>query len=338
MAAEMVLRGFAGRLGDLRGRMRFCHPLLSSKANGTDLFVATDMHWRSDGTGLKYVNEDDLSAFGTLWRESKSTTGPGVGVALIGREFMREVSTIVETGELENLPFTRDDELGCWIAIGRRVEFDACAERLARIARLVFDRELRRSASEAGKLSRAGAAALFVLRRTPGRRDTDVAIRELAAANIQDEHDLYRRLLAVLSAKLNVDADALDTWVKQHVESIRSAAFVGRLDPKNARLVRQVKSSRFPWNPRVWVHGVLRSASPSKAFTELQADKWHVVFEAAERVVRSTIVHDRPLESGSIHSARIGQVNSGFEGAHLWKKMETTPSHRKAHRLWMSKR
>ena len=114
MAAEMVLRGFAGRLGDLRGRMRFCHP----------------------------------------------------------------------------------------IAIGRRVEFDACAERLARIARLVFDRELRRSASEAGKLSRAGAAALFVLRRTPGRRDTDVAIRELAAANIQDEHDLYRRLLAVLSAKL----------------------------------------------------------------------------------------------------------------------------------------
>ena len=330
MVTETVLRGFSGRLGDLRGRMRFCHPILSAQGEGAGLFVATDIRWSLDGTGLESVNEEEISSFGTLWPESRSIIGPGVGVALIGSEFMRMVSASVGSAEAQGLPFSWDDELGCWIAIGRRAEFDQCAKRLAELSRVVFDRELRRCASEAGKLSRGGAAALFVLRRTPGRRDTDVAMRELAAANVQSEHDLYRRLLGVLSVKLRVSEDALDSWAKRHVESIRSAVFVGGLDPQNARLFRQVKSIQFESEPAVWGDDGWGSDDPSKAFTrhvsELSADET-VGASAGEKVVRNTIVHNRPLELGHVHIARIGQVGSGIREriyGGKWKQTQLT--------------
>lgn len=281
MAKDMVLRGFSGRTGDLRGRMRFCHPVLSPIGDGEDLFVATDIQWRPDGTGLKSVNRDEIGSFGTLWHESRSTTGPGIGVALVGSEFMREVLAALGGVEAAR-PFERDDELGCWTATFRRAEFDEFAKHLAASARDVFDRELRMSASKGGKLSRAGTAALFVLRRTPGRRDTDVAIRELMAANLQGEHDLYRRLLIVLSVKLGVSEVVLDRGAKRHLESIRSAAFVRGLDLQGGLLTLPEKSVQFESDYPIWVQRP------------------------------SSLPHGRPLELGYSHQAQIEQSTKGF--------------------------
>ena len=193
MITEMELRGFSGRSGDLRRRMRFCHPILSAKDGGPNLFVATDIQWMSDGTGLEPVNEEEIGSFGTLWRQSLRTIGPGMGVAVIGSDFMEAVAASIGSAEVGGLPFNLDETLGCWIAVSRRPEFDECATRLTALARVVFDRELRRCASAADELSKPGASALFVLRRAPGRREADVAIRELAAAYVQNEYDLYRR-------------------------------------------------------------------------------------------------------------------------------------------------
>ena len=237
MATDMVIRGFSGRVGDLRGRMRFCHPVLSRIGDGKDLFVATDIQWRPDGTGLKSVNRDEIGSFGSLWRERRSPAGPGIGVAVIGSEFKRQVSA---AGVEAASPFEWDDELGCWIATCPRAEFDEFAKRLAASARDVFDRELRMSASKGRKLSRAGAAALFVLRRTPGRRDTDVSIRELTAANLQGEHDLYRRLLIVLSVKLGVSEDVLDRTV---VRPRQFETYVEQAEDATERIRRQLAAA-----------------------------------------------------------------------------------------------
>ena len=330
MVKEMVLRGFSGRLGDLRGRMRFCHPILSAKGGGIDLFVATDMHWRSDGTGLEPVNEDEIGSFGTLWPESTRIISPGIGVALIGSDFMQSVSASVGSDEAKGFGFTWEDELGCWIAICRRAEFDECARRLATLSRAVFDRELRTCASESDKLSRAGASALFVLRRAPGRRDTDVAMRELAAANVQGDHDLYRRLLSVLSIKLGVDKDALDSQAKRHVESIRSAVFVKGLDPQNARLVHKVKSTQLASRPAVGGGKKWTSDVPCKKlvtyYAVLTADERRTA-SSGKKVIYSTIVHYRPLKLGRLLSAFFGLVGSDIRErtyGRKWKQTQDT--------------
>lgn len=314
MVTEMVLRGFSGRLSDLRGRMRFCHPILSPKGNEAALFVATSIDWRPDGTGLKSVNRDEISSFGTLWPASMSTVSPGVGVALIGSEFMREVSAAMGSAEAEKLPFKLDNELECWISIGQRSEFDQCAKNLAAASRVVFDRELRRSAL-ASSLSKAGAAALFVLRRAPGRRESDVAMRELAAAIVQGEHDLYRRLLAVLSVKLDLPENTLDRQAKRHVESIRTGDFVGRLDPQNAWVFRQVKSIQFLSEPSVLVYNVRRSGDPSNTFytyVSKSPASEKIAAYSEEGVAHTMIIQDRPPQLDHIQRTRIGRTSSGI--------------------------
>ena len=245
MGSNMHLRGFSGQVTNLRERMRFCHPILSTKNRGTDFLVVTDIQWSADGTGLEPVNEDEICSFGTMWTKSMRTIDPGVGVGLIGCDFMREVIDAVGVDVVESLPYKWDPELESWIAICQRTEFDECSKFLASSALKVFDRELRSCAINSNNLSKAGAAALFVLRRTPGRRETDVVIRELAATLIQREYDLYRRLLAVLSIKLLVDEDVLDKWAKRHLASIRTEVFMEELDFLNPWLIIEVKSTRI---------------------------------------------------------------------------------------------
>ena len=318
MVTEMVLRGLSSRISDLTGRMRFCHPILSPKGNEAALFVATNIEWSLDKTGLKSVDRDEINSFGTLWPTSKSTMDPGVGVAVIGNEFMREVSVAVGRTEAGNLPFNWDGELGCWIAIGRRHEFDQCAKRLAALSRIVFDRELRRSAS-ARNLSGVGAAALFVLRRTPGRRETDVAMRELAAANVQSEHDLYRRLLTVLSVKLDVPENSLDTQVKRYVESIRFADFVGELNPQDTRFVRPKKSVQVVSEPGTFEYDTWYSDYPSKTFytyaSKFSAHE-RVAVHSKGKVVRNTTIHDRPAKLVHTRRSRLGKISSG-----MWERI-----------------
>ena len=341
MLTEMVLRGFSARLGDLRGRMRFCHPILSPRHNGKELFVATDIQWKLDGTGLQPVSEDEVQSFGTLWSEGRSIMHPGIGVALIGSEFMAEVSLALGSAEVNVLPFNWDDELGCWIYVGPKVSMDQCAERLRTLSRQVFDLEFRRSASGFSKLSSTGSAALFVLRRTPGRRDTDVAMRELAAANVQNDHDLYRRLLAVLSVRLGVTESDLDEKVRRYVGSIRSALFLAELRTKNSRLVGQIKtmavepdvggnelnegvkrhvgsiqaSSIFA-GPRTkdsrLVGRIKTKTSVSEPALESSLDSLDDQMQAFPRVreIYHTIVHRRPLELGHTSTTLIGRGSS----------------------------
>ena len=324
MVTEMVLRGFLGRSGDLQGRMRFCHPILSAKSGGTDLFVAKDIPWSSDGKSLEAVNEEEVRSFGTLWPESTSTIGPGVGVAVIGKKFMREVAASVGSAKAEGLPFKWDDRLGCWIAVCRRTEFDEFAKRLAELSREVFDRELRRCASKADKLSRIGTAALFVLRRAPGRRDTDVAIRDLAAARVQGEHDLYRRLLRVLSVKLRLTEDTLDSQARRHVESIRSAVFLEGLDPQNARLFRKVKSTKLVSEPAVRGNDEGTSHDSWNEFVTYVSEQFvneTGVVSSKEKMVCNTIVHYRPLDFGDDHCARIERIGEWTYGR-KWKQTQ----------------
>ena len=292
--------------------MRFCHPILSAEGQGANLLVATDIQWRPDGTGLEPVNQDEISSFGTLWSESKSAVSPGVGVGLIGGELMQKVSAALGSAEAKSLPFEWDDELGCWIAIGRRAKFDQCAKRLAKLSRSVFDRALRTCTRGTGDLSTMGAAALFVLRRTPGRRDTDVAMRELAAAYVRSEHDLYRRLLGVLSVRLHVSEDTLDKRVKRHVDWNRSAPFVRGLNLGNGQLDFPVQSNHFVLEPKDLGSGGWRSDDPLKAVStyasKLPVDETDTAF-FGEKVVSKPIVHSRRLEMAHNHKARNRQTN-----------------------------
>ena len=227
----MVLQGFAGRVTDLRARMRLCHPVLSPEEGGTKLLLAQSLDWLASGHDLEPVDRDDVLSFGTLWRDVGSTIRPGFGVAVAGDTLGASVLDMTGPAGMDDLPFEWDDDVGCWIAIVRRGEFERCAESLAREAATIFDNEFR-STSHLGKLSRKGAAALFVLRRVPRRRDSAVAIRELAAAHVETNFDLYRRLLAVQSVKLGIPEDDLDQRVSRHVSSAQSAVFSGRLPQK----------------------------------------------------------------------------------------------------------
>ena len=252
---------------------------------------------------------------------------------------MREVLASLGSAEVERLPFKRDESLDCWIAICRKPEFDQCAKRLSELSRDVFDKELRKCASEADKLSRVGVAALFLLRRAPGRRDTDVAMRELAAADIQSEHDLYRRLLGVMSVNLHLDEDVLDRRARRHVESIRSAVFVEKFDLQKARLAHKVKSTRLVSAPAVLGND---EWSPDdslmllfKYVSELLAEESKAA-SSRRKEVRNRIVHYRPLEFEDDHSAPPRENPTAKSGAHLWNKMEKIPTNGGACHRWMS--
>ena len=230
----MVLQGFAGRVTDLRARMRLCHPVLSPTGDGTKLLLAQSLDWLASGRNLEPVDRADVLSFGTLWRDVGSTIQPGFGVAVAGDALGSSVLDVVGPAGMDDLPFEWDDDVGCWIAIVRRDELERCAEGLARKAAAIFDNELR-STSHLGRLSRKGAAALFVLRRVPRRKDSVVAIRELAAAHVETNFDLYKRLLAVQSVKLGIPEDDLAQRVSRHVASAQSAVFSGWLPQKLAQ-------------------------------------------------------------------------------------------------------
>ena len=316
MADNMVLRGFSGRVRDLHRRMRFCHPILSASDYGTDLLVATDIQWRSNGAGLESVNEDEISSFGTLWLGGPRYVGPGVGVALIGYEFMREVSAALGSAEAKHLQFEQNDELKCWFAIISRAEFDECANRLAMSSRTVFDSELLRCATETDKLSKTGSSALFVLRRAPGRRESDVAIRELAAALVQSEHDLYRRLLVVLSSKLGMAEDTLDRKAKRHLELVRFSVFVSGLYSPDNQLVHKLKSTPLGFKSSFREHERSSSGDSLKEFRTYVSNMYVAVARTAsssEKVVHHTIVRSPLLMNTYSSGASIGQIGSEFE-------------------------
>ena len=230
MDREMVLRGFAGHVTDLRGRMRLCHPILSPSNDETRLMLASDLDWLANGRGLEPVDREDVPVFGTLWREIRSTIQPALGVAVAGETFGSQVFEAIGSAGIADLPFEWDSEVGCWIAIVRKGQFDQYGQHLGKQARAIFDYELP-LASRVGRLSPTGAAALFVLRRTPRRRTTDVAIRELVAARVETDIDLYRRLLAVRSVELGVSEERLGLWVEKHMLLIRFAGLPVRSRP-----------------------------------------------------------------------------------------------------------
>ena len=241
MDREMVLRGFSGRVSDLRSRMRLCHPYLSPKDDETELMLANNLDWAAGGNNLEPVDLDEALSFGTLWPEAGSTIRPGFGVAVAGEAFGVAVQDAIGPAGMDNLAFKWDDDVGCWTAIVRRSDLEQHAQYLANQVRAIFDEELQ-AALGPGKLSKKGAAALLVFRRTPQRRDTDVAIRELEAAHVEGDTDLYRRILAVQSVKLGVPQEQLHQIVQLSL-SVRSFWFRRDATPKDRLLGGQTKST-----------------------------------------------------------------------------------------------
>ena len=154
----------------------------------------------------------------------------------------------------------------------------------------------------------------FGVRQVVGIRD--VAMRELAAAHVQRESDLYRRLLAVQSVKLRVPEDVLDRRARRYVDSIRFAGFVGELDRQDPLLVCQVKSTTSVSGNTgrgydIWYRVVSSKASLKDVFEDL-TDEPTAAFSDV-RMVHNTIVHTQPLDVGRVHSLRlVGDAILGF--------------------------
>ena len=279
MAAEMTLRGFMAPVSNLRGRMRLCHPVLSPDHSGKNLFVARHLKWSPSGEALEPINLDDVSAFGTLWPGRAPTIAPGDGVAIAGSVFWRQVSAAIPETEIDSLPFSWNDDLRCWTAIAGTTEFRRYAQHLIASSRTVFDQELQRLNVRQDGVSEKAAAALFVLRRAPGRRDTDVAVRELASARVRRQSDLYRRLLAIYSVQLGQSETVLDERATRHVELARVAGFVRRLPPRDTMF-----------------DSVVKTASPAFRSTSGSVGAWH----------RSSISR-RPASSGGKSATALSQ-------------------------------
>lgn len=240
MAEEMVLRGFFPPVAGLRDRMRLCHPVLSRRPNDADLFLADRLHWQLDGEGLTPVDDDELCAFGTSWPDDSLLIGPGVGVAVIGDGFMAEIATAMPSSKAVS-GFRRVDGMECWVRLTPRTDFEEVGRQLADLARDVFDRALRRAVNVQQKLSQEGSAALRVLRGAPGRRNSDVVMRELAAAHVQGSTDLYRRLLIIQSRRLGEEEGTLAERAMRYVDSMRFLIFLGGRSASTRPFSRRLK-------------------------------------------------------------------------------------------------
>ncbi len=190
---------------------------------------------------MERVDFDDVCAFGVLWTGGdRMAIHPGVGVAVIGDGFMTEIRTAMPSTEAVS-GFRRADGLGCCVRLTPRTNFEEVGRQLADLARGVFDHAIRRAVNVHQKLSQEGSAALRVLRGTPGRRTSDVVMRELAAAHVQGSADLYRRLLIVQSRNLGEEEDTLHKRAMRYVESMRLSVFPGGQSASTRQLAPQME-------------------------------------------------------------------------------------------------
>ena len=212
-----VLRGFDTAVADVGDQLHLCHPLLSFEGDPT-LYVARRLNWRNDQDALAVADPSEASELGTLLPDThRQPITSGQGVVAAGTAFV-QAATIAEI-QLDGfgMDFTRTHDAECWISVTTPADFARLKTGVADRAQAVFDEALRDAARHRRRLSERGDAALLLLRRCGPRRRDDLAIRQLAGAQQNDDLDLYRRLLIQFSLQLSTQEDDLHQRVGRHM-------------------------------------------------------------------------------------------------------------------------
>lgn len=216
-----ILRGFDFLVEDVAEQFRFCNPLVSFKEGDTaPIYFARDLDWEHGDDewrrSLILVDKDEIDSFATLFPRPTSRISGGEGVVLMGERISSAAQVAGINVDVNNVVDLRD-------SADRRYRFglaDAAVYRnfvkqVIQEAVSVFDREL--SATAEDKLSAGAEGALFVLRKCGLTRPTDLAIRQLTAARMTKQADVYRRLLIRYSLELQDTEDNLDKRVERHI-------------------------------------------------------------------------------------------------------------------------
>ena len=218
-AASLI--GFGAKLPDIKERLRFCTPLLMFEDDENSLiYYAQSLSWSATEDGfhrLSRVAEDEVEEFGTLLPEAVEGISPGTGVVVMGPGFS-EIADRFQLADSSEIEFSEFTELDCRMGLSTVEVFRRLEESLVSIAKEKFDDEL--GASFGVSLSEKGRFALKVLEKCGSVRNTDVAIRELAAAWITNRNDRYRRLLIQSSIELHESENIINDRVKRFVDNL----------------------------------------------------------------------------------------------------------------------
>ena len=225
-----ILRGIDFPATEADDQIRFCNPLLSFEQGASaSIYLARDLDWnRGDDHGARLltpVDIDEVDSFGTLFPRATLHVSQGEGVVLMGERFVAAARVAgIAVDHVPLVEFTDLLEFRCWIGVAGIGSFRDFAGQLAREASSVFDDVL--SATVDGELPKRGEAALFVLRKCGAVRPTDLALRQLAAASVTHQTDVYRRLLIRFSIELGETEENLDRRVQRHIRVARPTVVI----------------------------------------------------------------------------------------------------------------
>ena len=224
----VILRGFDFPVQAIEDRLRFCNPLLSFD-DGSDapIYLARHLDWQAspgmtDDTtneSVTLINSHEIESFATLIPRAIEISR-NKGVLVMGDRFLSELG---EAGisVKDSFPFTRLEKLHCRIAISSVPCFESFATAINERACSVFDGEVARSPS--GELSRKGLGALLILRKCSTVDAAAIAIRELAAAHMTGQPNVYDRLLTRYSLEMQTTRGYLRSSVDHHVAECKRA-------------------------------------------------------------------------------------------------------------------
>jgi len=219
---EAFLRGFDALPQDIEGGLSFCRPLISLESGeSAPILYSIQLDWDSSAQNqspLVTVDKGEVSAFGTLMPVSGEKISSGMGLMVMHSEFAKFAERL-DLLDISDISFHHYEELDCVAGICDFKVFLDYERNVTDKAKRIFDREL--SGMGYGSLQEVGNAALYMLRRCASSRDSDVAIRELAAAFIMEEMDLYRRLLIQYSIELDETEQILDERATRFIETCR---------------------------------------------------------------------------------------------------------------------
>ena len=224
VARSARLRGFDSSLEDIGDQVHFCHPLLSFE-DDSQLYVARRLDWRHDPKALAVADPTEAATLATLLPQTQ--TQPivsGDGLIAVGSEFLRAVETAGLGPLNREMNWTQVGDPGCRIALASMAHYTQIKNKLTEDALSAFDKALGEAARFGEVLSERGNAALLLLRRCGPRRRDDLAIRQLAGAYQNQEHDLYRRLLIRFSLELDTPEDRLHKRVMRHMNLTSTTA------------------------------------------------------------------------------------------------------------------
>lgn len=212
-----TLIGFDDALVDRSAGLQLCLPVLSFGSD-REFYVAKKIDWNVNfadlGSGLTAVDEDELEGYTTMlpvhrWRAIE----PGQGVLVVGGDFTRDVKDMGVDLPMLSSMMTLPNE-GYATTVMTIESFRHFRTALCRAVSVVFDEALGSSGSHG--LSFRGRAAMRILQQS-AYRQTDLAVRELAAAVAVCDFDILRRLLARYSIELQESEDELEAKAHRHI-------------------------------------------------------------------------------------------------------------------------